>query len=127
MHLKRKAPAEELQPKRRPQKNLTEAFINSCEERLREIPNKTTIRADKNIEEKEVAMSLTKINRKIYLPKSYDKTINDPIHGCHWRETIEKELQNMKSHQTQKYNELLPEQKEIGFKQIFKVMYYPDR
>lgn len=92
MHLKRKALAGELQPRRRPQKNLTETFIDSCEERLREIPNKTTIRTDKNIEEKEVAMSLTKINSKIYEPKSDDKTINGPIHGRHWRETIEKEL-----------------------------------
>lgn len=127
MHLKRKAPAGELQPRRRSQKNLTEAFIDSCEERLREIPNKTTIGADNNIEEKEVAMLFTKINNKIYEPKSYDKTINDPIHGRHWRETIEKKLQNLKSHQIQKYNELLLKQKGIGSKQIFKVMYYPDR
>lgn len=106
--MKRKAPAGEPRPKGRPQKNPTEPRSDGCEELsreisnkpLQEIPNKTIIRADKNIEEQEVVMLLIKTNSKIHEPKSYNKAIDDPIHGRRWEEAIEEKLQNLESHQT---------------------------
>lgn len=45
-------------------------------------------------------MSLTKTNSKIHEPKSYDKAINNLVHGHCQREAIKKELQNLESDQT---------------------------
>ena len=69
---------------------------------------------------------MTEASSKIHKPKSYDKAINDPIHGRRWREAIEEELQNLKNYQTWEYNELPLEQKAIGLKWVFKVKYHPD-
>lgn len=89
MQLKRKATAREPRPKGRPQKNPIEPYGNGCKEPSREtinkpsseIPNETTIGANKNIEEPEVMMLLTKTISKIHEPKSYNKAIDDPIHS----------------------------------------------
>ena len=74
----------------------------------------------------EVAMSMTETSSKIHKPKSYDKAINNSIHDRWWREVIEKELQNLKNHQTWEYNELPLGQKGIGSKLVFKVKYHPN-
>ena len=38
------------------------------------------------------AKSVTKINSKVRGPKTYDETINDPIHRNRWQVAIDKEL-----------------------------------
>ena len=43
-------------------------------------------------------MLLTKISSKIYEPQSYDKAINDAIHGKRWPKAIENKLQNLENH-----------------------------
>lgn len=72
-------------------------------------------------------MSLTITNSKIHKLKSYNKAINDSIHGCCWREVIEEELQNLESHYTWEYDKLPFEQKIIKSKWIFKLKYYLDK
>lgn len=81
-----------------------------------ELPHNITISAENNIKEQNIVMLLTEINNKIYEPKSYDKAIDNLIYTHCWRKAIEKELQNLESHQTWKYNELLLRQKTIGSK-----------
>lgn len=71
-------------------------------------------------------MSITKCSSKIQKPTLYDKSINNPIRRQCWKEAIEAELQNLENHQIFKYNELLPGQKTIGSKWVFKVKYQPD-
>lgn len=93
----------EPKPRGRPQKNSTEPCSDGREEPLRKTPNKLSReipnkRADKNIEEQEVAISLTETNSKIHEPKSYNKAIDDLIYGRRWKEVIEEELQNLESH-----------------------------
>lgn len=63
------------------------------------------------------AKSVTKINNKVYEPKTYNKVINDPI------EVIDKKLQNLDIYQTQSYTLLLDNQKTISYKQVLKVKY----
>ena len=84
--MKRKAPAREPRPRGRPRKNLAEqpAQINQRmadpdpeEDQQPEQPNEKPINQNKN----KVAMSMIKASSKIHEPKSYDKAINDPIHG----------------------------------------------
>lgn len=58
-----------------------------------------------SINEKEVAILITKIISKIYEPRSYNETVNDPVHGCCWRKIIKEELQNLKNYQIWKYKE----------------------
>lgn len=77
-------------------------------------------------EQLKTAMSITNYSNKIRKPILYDKTINNSIHIRHWREVIKEELQNLKNYQTWKYNELLPGQKVIKLKWVFKVKFYPD-
>lgn len=125
----------ELRPRERLRKNPSELCDYGREESLRETSNKllreilnqTIIRANKNIEEQEVVMSLTKTNSKVHEPKSYDKAIDDPIYGRHWRKGIKEELQNLKSHQTWEYGKLPQGQKAIESKWVFKVKYQPNR
>ncbi len=71
-------------------------------------------------------MSMTEANSKIHKPGSYNKAVNDSIHGRCWRETIKEELQNLKNHQTWEYEELPPGRKAIGSKWVFKAKYHPD-
>lgn len=40
----------------------------------------------------EIAMSIIKTNNKIYKPKTYDKAINNQIHGRQWRKIIKEKL-----------------------------------
>lgn len=65
-----------------------------------------TLIESKIVDNEEVAMSITKTTSKIYEPRLYDKAVNDPIYGRRWRETIEKELQNLESHQTWDHKKL---------------------
>lgn len=82
----------------------------------------TTIEASPSLREptlqttQEQAMSITESSSKILEPQSYDKVINDPIHGRRWREAIEDELQNLENHQAWEYDELPPDWKTIGSK-----------
>lgn len=71
-------------------------------------------------------MSMAESTCKIYEPNTYDKAISDPIHGCHWREAIEKELQNLENHHTWEYEQLPNDCKAIGSKWVFKVKYHPN-
>ena len=118
--LKKKAPAGEPRPRGRPQKIIsTEATILS--------KNNMPIMAEQTSnKEPEIAMSITKCSSKIRKPTIYDKAINDLIYGRRWREAIEEELQNLKNHQTCKYDELFPRQKAIELKWVFKVKYHPN-
>lgn len=75
---------------------------------------------------KEVTISITESNNKIYESSLYDKAVNNPIHGRKWREAIEKELQNLENHQTYEYDEFSSRQKAIGLKWVFKVKYHPN-
>lgn len=81
MQLKKKAQAGEPRPRRRPQKNPMEAHSDSRKKPSRKISNKTIIRANKNIKEQGVEMSLIKTNSKIHKPKLYNKAIDDPIYS----------------------------------------------
>lgn len=78
------------------------------------------------VSKKEVAMSITEITSKINKPGSYNRVVNDPVHGRCQRKTIKKEFQNLKRYQTQKYKKLPPRQKTIESKWVFKVKYHPD-
>lgn len=73
---------------------------------------------------KKVAISITKFSSKIYELSLYDKTVNNFIHNCKWRETIKKKLQNLERHQIWEYDKLFPKQKAIKSKWVFKVKYY---
>lgn len=79
--MKRQTSVGKLRSRERLQKNPTKPCLKNCEKFSREILNKIRIRADNNIEEKEVAILLTETNRKIHKPKSYDEAIDDPIYG----------------------------------------------
>ncbi len=46
-----------------------------------------------------IAMSIIKSNSKIYKLLSYNEIVNNPIYDHKWRESIKKELQNLKNHQ----------------------------
>ena len=61
-------------------------------------------------------MSITECSSKIRKPTSFNKAINDAIHGQRWREAIEEELQNFENHQTWEYDKLPPGRKAIGSK-----------
>ena len=41
---------------------------------------------------RELAKSVTETNSKVQEPKTYDETINDPVHGNRWRKAIDEEL-----------------------------------
>ena len=119
--LKRKAPAGEPKPKRRPKKIISiEATI------LLKNDRPTVAEKAPNDEQTEIAMSITKCSSKIREPTSYNEAINDAIHGRRWRETIEEKLRNLENHQTWEYDELPPRQKAIGSKWVFKVKYHPN-
>lgn len=107
---KKKAPEGEPRPRGRPRKQI------AIEETLGETLDKI----------EEIAMSMTESGSKIYEPTSYDEAVNDQIHGRRWQEVIEDELQNLENHQTWEYDELLPGQKAIGLKWVFKVKYNPN-
>ena len=55
----------------------------------------------------ELTKSVTETSSKVRQPKTYDKAINDPVHGNRWREAIDEELWNLDSYQTWTYT-LLP-------------------
>lgn len=74
----------------------------------------------------ELIISMTEVNSKIYKPRLFDKTVNNPIHGRRWKKAITEELQNLENHQTWKYKELPPKKKAIGSKYVFKVKYHPN-
>lgn len=60
-------------------------------------------------------------------PKTYNKTVNNLIYGNKQKAVIDEKLQNIDFYQTQYYTILLPNQKSINYKQIFKVKYNPNR
>ena len=109
---KRKAPAGEPRPRGRPRKNPAEqpAQINQPmahqDKEKDQQPEQPNEEPEINQNNNEVAMSMTETSSKIYEPKSYDKAINDPIHGRQWREAIEEELPTLENHQTWEYDEL---------------------
>lgn len=51
-----------------------------------------------NKEQTGIIMSIIKYSSKIYQSILYNKTINDAIYCRRWRETIERELQNLKNY-----------------------------
>lgn len=61
-----------------------------------------------------------KINKLIL----YNEAINHAIYGQYQRKTIKNKPQNLKSHQTQKYNKLSLREKAIRLKLVFKVKNY---
>lgn len=69
---------------------------------------------------------MTKINRKIHGPRSFNEAINNPIHGWHCRKAIKEELQNLENHQIWEDKELPPRKKAIGSTWVLKVEYHPD-
>ena len=77
--------------------------------------------------EEKVAISITKTASKIYESALYNEEVNNLVHSRHWIEAIEKELQNLESHQIWEYKKLHLGQKAIGSKWVFKVKYHPDR
>lgn len=94
--LKRKAPVREPRPKGRPRKNLAiEPTTTALQITIDEFD--LQIKPEAN---KEIAMSITETCSKIYEPKSYNKTMNNPIYCQRWRETIENKLQNLENYQT---------------------------
>lgn len=117
---KRKALAGDPRPRRWPQKIV-----------LTHIPillknDKPTVVEQVLGKQLETAMSITEYSSKICKLLLYNQAINDLIHGRLWKETIEKELQNLENHQIREYNELPSGQKAIGSKWVFKVKYHPD-
>ena len=52
------------------------------------------------------AKSVTETSSKVREPKTYDKAINDLIHGNRWREAVDEELWNLDTHQTWCYTPL---------------------
>ena len=74
----------------------------------------------------ELTKSVTETSSKVREPKIYDEAINNPVYRNRWRETIDKELWNLDSHQTWIYTLLPVGQKTIGCKWVFKVKYHPD-
>lgn len=75
----KKASIKELRPKRVSQKNLAKSCIKIC----KESSNKAIVKTDNNIKRQEITISIIKTYTKIYKLKSYNKTINDPIHVYH--------------------------------------------
>ena len=67
--------------------------------------------------------SLIETSNKVYEPKTYDKAINNLIHGNRRYEVIDKELWNLDSYQTWCYKKLPSGKKMIGYKWVFKVKY----
>ena len=59
-------------------------------------------------------------------PKTYNETINDPIHGNKWRKVIDEELWSLDTYQIWCYTSLPNNQKAIGYKWVFKVKYNLD-
>lgn len=70
-----------------------------------EQPNKKPEMSQNN---NDVVMLMIKASSKIYKLKSYDKTINNLIHGWPQKKAIKKKLHNMKIYQTWEYDELPP-------------------
>lgn len=70
-------------------------------------------------------MSIVVSTSKIYKPNTYNEAISDLIYGRHWREAIEKELQNLENYHTWEYKQLPNNRKAIGLKWVFKVKYIP--
>lgn len=71
-------------------------------------------------------MSAMEIRSKVYKPKIYDKTINNPIHSRRGKETIEDKIQNLENHHTLEYDNLPVGRKVVGLKCVFRVKYYPN-
>lgn len=69
-------------------------------------------------------MSITKNSSKIRKLTLYNIAINNVNYGRKWKEIIEKESQNLKNYLIWEYNKLLPGQKMIRLKQVFKVKYH---
>ena len=76
---------------------------------------------------KEATISIIETSSKIYKPKSYDKTIADPIYGTRWRQAIEEKIHNLEIYHTWKYEELLESRKVIEYKWVFRVKYNSNR
>lgn len=67
---------------------------------------------------------MTKINSRVYIPKTYEDAIIDPIHSRKQKKAIEKEIQlNLEDYQIQKYNYFATDKKTVGLKQVFKFKY----
>lgn len=66
---------------------------------------------------------ITETSSKIFEFMTYNKIIKIFIHVSRWRETVEKELQNLDTYQTWCYTLLPDNQKAIHPKQVFKVKY----
>ena len=74
----------------------------------------------------EFAKSVTETSNKVQESKTYDETINDPIHGNKWRKAVDEELWNLDTHQTWCYTPLPNNRKAISCKWVFKVKYKLD-
>lgn len=81
----------------------------------------------KNVRIVESTIFTLKTSSKVYKLKYYDRTVTDLIHGTGWRQTVEEELHNLRKYNILSQIKLLIRQKTIGFLQVFKVKYYPNR
>lgn len=61
-------------------------------------------------------ISVTKVNSKIYKPRTYKKVMNNSIHSRRWKKAIEEKIQNFENHHIWEYDNLPPDQKTIGSK-----------
>lgn len=93
--LKRKTPAGESKPKKRPRKNLAiEPTTTASQITIDELDLKIEPEANE-----EIAILITKTCNKIYKLKLYNEAVNNLIHGQRWGKVIENKLQNLENHQ----------------------------
>lgn len=64
-----------------------------------------------------IIISATKTNSKIYELRTYKKAVLNPIYAKQQKKIIEKDIQNLKNHQTWKFEYLPVDKKAVSSKQ----------